>query len=386
MDASGLRRYSIAVLSIVLAILVSFALRPITHQPATAIFLTAILFSAWYCGLGPSLVATALAALTSDYLREAWSGFPEHGPNEILRLGLFVFTALFIALVNQLNQRVLSREQMARYKAEEAGRLKNEFLAMISHELRTPLDAISGWARILSGAERDEQTEARAVSAITQNAMSLSHLINDLLDASQSVTGKLEIDVKTIHLKPVIEEALETMRPEIALKNIQLETAMDVSVDTVVGDPNRLKQVFCNVLGNAVKFTPEGGRIEVILRRVVTPSIHLIIRDNGIGIRRESLPEVFDRFHQPQSAETYGGLGLGLSIVRHLVELHDGKVEAYSSGEGRGATFTIELPLAAPSNEKADKSEDFPGPLAGPPVPPTQSRANPADQARYSTQ
>jgi signal transduction histidine kinase len=346
MRTGGLLRYVIAISSVVLATVITLLLHPLMRLPQTSLFLAAVMFSAWYCGLGPSLVATAGATFAFDYLRQAWSGFPVFVPNDLLRLSLFVFTGLFITLLNQSRERMLSQEQLARARAEEAGRLKNEFLAMISHELRTPLDAITGWAKILADADHDPQTGDRALAAIRQNADSLSHLINDLLDASQSVTGKLQIDVRVIRLKPVIEEAIEAMRPEIESKGIHLETSLDVSVDTVLGDPGRLKQVFCNVLGNAAKFTPPGGRIEVILRRVLTSSIHLIIRDNGVGIKRDSLPHVFERFNQPETVGTYGGLGLGLSLVRNIVESHDGKVEAYSSGEGRGATFTIELPLA----------------------------------------
>jgi signal transduction histidine kinase len=353
MRARGLLRYVIAISSVALASLITVLLHPVMPLPGTPLFLAAVMFSAWYCSLGASLLSTALAAMSFDYIRQAWSGFPEYGIKDVMRLGLFVGTALFITLLNQLRERMLSNEQMARSQAEEASRLKNEFLAMVSHELRTPLDAITGWAKVLADAGTDGQIADRALAAIRQNGESLSHLINDLLDASQTVTGHLHIDVRRIRLRPVIDEALETMRPEIESKGIHLDTSLDVTVDAVLGDPDRLKQVFCNILGNAVKFTPEGGRIEVVLRRVLTSSIHLIIRDNGAGIKQDSLPLIFERFHQSGVAETYGGLGLGLPIVRHLVELHEGKVEAYSSGEGRGATFTIELPLASESARPA---------------------------------
>ena len=346
MRSRGLIRYAVAVSSVAAAAIITLLLHPIMPLPGTPLFLAAVMFSAWYCGLGASLMATALSAIAFDYIRQAWSGFPEYGARDVMRLGLFVGTALFITFLNQMRERMLSNEQMARSQAEEASRLKNEFLAMVSHELRTPADAITGWAKVLADAGLDSQLNERALAAIRQNAESLSHLINDLLDASQTVTGKLKIDVRTIHLRPVIEEAIETMRPEIEAKQIHLDTSLDVAVDTVLGDPSRLKQVFCNVLGNAVKFTPPGGRIDVVLKRVLTSSIHLIVRDNGAGINPDSLPQVFDRFQHSGNTESYGGLGLGLSVVRHLVELHEGKVEAYSSGIGRGATFTIELPLA----------------------------------------
>jgi signal transduction histidine kinase len=330
---------------VVLAALVSLLLHSVGHQPGTPLFLVAIICSAWYGGLGPGLVATACAALSVDYLRQQWWS-PEFGLDEVMRLGLFVFTALFITLVNEVHVRVLSREHQARAQAEETARIKDRFLAMVSHELRTPLNAISGWATILSRDDCDALTSARAKEAIKRNSISLSHLINDLLDASRAMTGKLLTEVQLVRLAPILEDSVDTVRPEVVAKGIQLVTDFEVPVDSVLGDPNRLKQVFGNILTNALKFTPAGGSIEVRLRSAGPSKIHIIISDDGIGIRREELPYVFDSFRQADNAVRYGGLGLGLTIVRQLVELHGGTIEASSGGEGCGARFTVELPLA----------------------------------------
>jgi signal transduction histidine kinase len=247
--------------------------------------------------------------------------------------------------------RLLVREQEARRQAEEANRIKDEFLATLSHELRTPLNAILGWAQMLRMTRLDEATASRAYETIERNARAQAQLISDLLDVSRIITGKLRLEQKPVDLPLVLEAVLDTVRPAAEAKGITI--AVDVQpvgqpVGPILGDPDRLQQVIWNLLSNAIKFNPRGGRVEVGLQEA-EGSVEIEVRDTGSGIRPEFLPYVFDRFRQAESTTTrsHGGLGLGLSIVRHLVELHGGTVAVASAGEGRGATFTVSLPVRA---------------------------------------
>jgi PAS domain S-box-containing protein len=241
---------------------------------------------------------------------------------------------------------LLTREQQARQDAEAANRLKDEFLATLSHELRTPLNAIMGWAHLLRTGGLDETTSARALETIDRNAKAQNQLINDILDVSRIITGKLHLSAQPLDPGPVVEAALDTVRPAAEAKEIQLESSLAPSVGTVSADPDRLQQVVWNLLSNAIKFTPKGGRVQVRLRRVDDEAV-IVVTDSGPGISPEFLPHVFERFRQGDASTTrsHVGLGLGLAIVRHLVELHGGSVEASSAGEGQGATFSVHLPL-----------------------------------------
>jgi signal transduction histidine kinase/ActR/RegA family two-component response regulator len=232
-------------------------------------------------------------------------------------------------------------------KAQEANRLKDEFLATVSHELRTPLTAILGWASMLRKTEFDRQTAGNALETIERNARAQSQIIEDLLDVSRIVTGKLSLDVRQVEPASFIAAAAEAVRPAADAKGVLLETALETGPVALSGDPARLQQVVWNLLTNAVKFTPRGGRVEVRLVRAGS-QVEIVVSDTGAGISAEFLPYVFDRFRQADSSTTrrHGGLGLGLAIVRHLVELHGGAVRAESEGEGRGSTFTVSLPLA----------------------------------------
>ena len=253
-----------------------------------------------------------------------------------------------LALAEDLAQRAAFAVDNARLyrEAQDANRLKDEFLATLSHELRTPLTAILGWTNLLRSVKFDEVTSERALETIERNARSQKQLIDDLLDASRIITGKLRLDMKPTQLKMVIESACEAARPATGAKNIELRLALDPAASLVAGDAERLQQVVWNLLSNAVKFTPEGGRIEVRLGRVENYS-EISVSDTGAGIKAEFLPYVFDRFRQADgtTTRTHGGLGLGLAIVRHLVELHGGTVAAASAGVGTGATFKVRLPL-----------------------------------------
>jgi two-component system CheB/CheR fusion protein len=241
------------------------------------------------------------------------------------------------------------QESAARAEAELANRLKDEFLATVSHELRSPLNAILGWSRMLSEKRLDEAKSDRALEIISRSANAQNELIGDLLDVSRIITGKSRLEMRVIELPPIIEAATDAARPATDAKKIRVVSALDPAAGPVSGDVDRLQQVIWNLLSNAVKFTPVEGQIEVRLEREGA-HVRLTVSDTGEGIEPEFLPFVFDRFRQFESrpARVHGGLGLGLAIVRHLVELHGGTVGAASSGRGQGATFTVTLPLAAP--------------------------------------
>jgi PAS domain S-box-containing protein len=240
---------------------------------------------------------------------------------------------------------LLVSEQAARRDAEAANRAKDEFLATLSHELRTPLNAIVGWAHLLKTGQLDEGQRTRAVDVIDRNAKAQSQIVADVLDVSRIVMGKLRLDVRPVLLSDVVEEALDTLRPAAAAKDIRLEATLG-EAPHISGDPDRLQQIVWNLLSNAIKFTPAGGSVRVRLRRA-NGHADVVVEDTGVGIRPDFLPHVFERFRQSDSSSTraHGGLGLGLALVRHLVELHGGTVSAESRGEGQGATFTVRLPL-----------------------------------------
>ncbi|HYP29987.1 MAG TPA: PAS domain S-box protein [Blastocatellia bacterium] len=243
-------------------------------------------------------------------------------------------------------EELLNREQAAREEAETASRAKDEFLGMLSHELRTPLNAMLGWTRMLQTGKLDEETMARAVETIHRNVQLQARLIEDMLDVSRIISGKLRLDAQPTDPTMVINAAVDTLRPAADAKNIRLQVVMDFGTVLVLGDPARLQQVVWNLLSNAIKFTPKGGKVQVQLERI-NSHIEMTVSDTGPGIDEGFLPHVFERFRQADStsARVHGGLGLGLAIVRHLVELHGGTVEAGNRADMRGAVFTVKLPL-----------------------------------------
>ncbi|MBD2682000.1 response regulator [Nostoc paludosum FACHB-159] len=242
--------------------------------------------------------------------------------------------------------RLLQLEQAARTEAERANRIKDEFLAVLSHELRSPLNPILGWANLLQTREFDRVALKKAIATIERNAKLQAQLIEDLLDVSRILQGKLNLNMFPVSLVLVIDAALETVRLAAEAKNIQIHKTFDTSIERVLGDSGRLQQVIWNLLSNAVKFTPQGGKIEIQLQHVDAQA-QITVSDTGKGIAQEFLPHVFEYFRQADSTTTrkFGGLGLGLAIVRHLVELHGGTIWVESLGEGQGATFTVRLPL-----------------------------------------
>lgn len=247
---------------------------------------------------------------------------------------------------------LLAAEQAARAQAEAANRTKDEFLAIVSHELRSPLNAILGWARLLRTRKFDIAKTAHALEVIERNARLQTQLIEDLLDISRMIRGKLHLTLSKVNLISVIEAAIDVVRATADTKNIQLNCILDPTASAISGDPVRLQQIVWNLLSNAIKFTPEGGKIEICLEQIDNHAC-LRVSDTGRGINPEFLPYLFARFRQADSSITrlHGGLGLGLAIVRNLVELHNGTIDATSAGEGQGATFIVTLPLLEATRE-----------------------------------
>ena len=260
-------------------------------------------------------------------------------------------------IARDITERVRLAEENARLyeMAREANRMKDEFLAVLSHELRTPLNAIVGYARLLRGGIISEDKATRGLETLERNATWLSQIIDDVLDVSRIVSGKIRLDVQPVELPVIVDNAVSTIQPAAEAKNVRVQTTIDPNVGTVSGDPDRLQQVVWNLVSNAVKFTPKGGRIQVRLERV-NSHVEITVSDTGVGISSEFLPYVFDRFCQAEGGTTRktGGLGLGLAIVRHIVEMHGGTVLAMSAGEGQGSTFTVRLPLMIVRPQPAD--------------------------------
>ena len=271
------------------------------------------------------------------------------------------FPGVRLAVVTDISERMqhesernelLASERAARNEAERASRLKDEFLGTLSHELRTPLNSILLWTQLLLGKVDDAAQITRGLTAIERSTRTQAQLISDLLDVSAIISGKLRLDVQPLDLAATIKSALESLSPAIAAKELTLETWFDQRVGMIVGDSERLQQVIWNLVNNASKFTPKGGRIDVRLERF-NSHVEISVKDSGQGISPELLPYLFDRFRQGDvnTNRTEGGLGLGLAIVKHLVEMHGGTVAASSAGQGKGAKFTVVLPIAASFDE-----------------------------------
>jgi len=258
-------------------------------------------------------------------------------------------------------EQLLESAQSAHAEADTANNIKDEFLATVSHELRTPLTSILGWSSILSDGNIDEHTSKRALEVIVRNARAQRQLIDDLLDISRIITGKLQLEVAPVELAPMIEGIVEGMRPAADARDIHLQIALDPQPSPISGDPARLQQTIWNLLSNAIKFTPKGGRVQVRLERIES-HVEMTISDTGQGIDPQLLPHIFERFRQSDSSSTrrHGGLGLGLSIVRQLVELHGGTVTAESPGAGAGTTFKVKFPLMSVHHERSDREMSRP--------------------------
>ena len=271
-----------------------------------------------------------------------------------------------LALEGEINERkeveeklrlALVGEQMARSEAETANRMKDQFLATVSHELRTPLNAIIGWSHLLKSGKLDGTTSQRALDTIDRNARSQAQLIEDILDVSRMITGKLRLNKEVVDIASVINAAIDSVQLAIDSKDLHLNVTLDPTARHTLGDSSRLQQVVWNLLSNAIKFTPTGGSIEVRVQRA-NDNLQICVKDSGQGISPEFLPHIFEHFRQADGTTTrlHGGLGLGLAIVRQLVELHGGSIKADSQGEGAGCMFTIELPMAPQKRKPAHSS------------------------------
>jgi PAS domain S-box-containing protein len=270
------------------------------------------------------------------------------GKGQVLGVNVVVVDITQRKQVEEEREQLLQQEKSAREEAETASRMKDEFLATISHELRTPLTSILGWSTLLGGGSLTESQTRRALQVIEQSARSQARLVDDILDTSRIITGRLKLETRPVEIDRVFQAAVEVVRPSAEVKGIALRAIIDDRNSMVFGDGARLQQVIWNLLSNAIKFTNEGGRVEARLARTRS-KIEITVSDTGMGIDPEFLPHVFDRFRQADSTSTrrYGGLGLGLAIVRHIVELHGGYVSASSPGKGQGASFKVTLPLAS---------------------------------------
>jgi PAS domain S-box-containing protein len=257
--------------------------------------------------------------------------------------------------------------------ARDASQLKDEFLATLSHELRTPLNAIVGYLRMLQSGLLSKEKSSRAIDTVVRNATSLTQIVEDVLDVSRIVSGKLRLNVQAVKLPPLIDEVLETMRPAVEAKGLRINEVIDPRTPPVTGDPDRLRQILWNLCSNAVKFSERGGRIQVRLERV-NSHVEIVVSDSGVGISAEFLPHLFERFRQADATigRSHGGLGLGLAISRHLVELQGGRIFAESAGLGKGAAFRVELPVRSVyASEPVDWREHpdapvTPGPMVVP--------------------
>lgn len=272
--------------------------------------------------------------------------------------------------LEQERDALLASERAARLEAERVSRVKDEFVATLSHELRTPLHAILGWTHVLMNPSSREVHLEAGLRAIERNARAQARMIDDLLDMSRIISGKVRLDVQRIALAPLIVAAVEAIRPAADAKGIELSVALDASTAPILGDPNRLQQVIWNLLSNAVKFTPAGGRVVVALERGETQAT-IAVSDSGEGIAPQFLPYLFERFRQADASTTrrHGGLGLGLSIIKQLVELHGGAVAAESAGPGQGSTFRVSLPIRSPVLEPAPAPPTTARPESEPPIP-----------------
>jgi signal transduction histidine kinase len=346
-------QYAFAVAVTGLAALLRTELTPLWGLKLPLItFYPAIVASAWFGGFGPGLTTTLLSAVVVEYFwMEPTSGFALRYPADAIALAMFVAIGLFISAVTEALYRTQRRQAVERARVEEElrdmDRRKDEFLAVLSHELRTPLTTMMGWLHMLRAGQLDASQTHRRLEILERSTRSLARMIDDLLDISRIAAGKMIIDRQPLSLAPLVGEAVESLQPDAEAKGLTLKRELDAGVGSVSADSERMRQVLRNLITNAVKYTPTGGHIDVQLTGGDGVA-RIIVHDTGSGIERALLPHVFERFRQGdwRKAGVQGGLGLGLAIVREIVELHGGAVAVHSDGPGTGATFTVTLPVA----------------------------------------
>ena len=342
-------RAAISIGSVLAASIVSIVVRPLTHAAASPLFVAAVTASAWLGGLSAGLLATLLAAVALDaVMASSWPSFTLT-EDAVAQLVVFVFVALFVSTLDHARRRaesqreeLLERERTARADAEEANRAKDEFVTIVAHELRTPLTAIVSWSAAMSDARLGPALASRALEAIRRNATLQARVIADLVDLSRLGRGRLALQLDAVDLCGVVTAAVEALTVTATSRGIKVVADLSATCPRVYGDAARLQQVVGNLLGNAIKHSDCGTSVSVTLDAVGSTA-RIVVTDEGHGIAPELLPHVFEPYRQGEGGES-SGLGLGLAIVRQLVELHGGRVEAASRGVGHGACFTVWLP------------------------------------------
>jgi signal transduction histidine kinase len=346
-----IRRYALAFIAVAAAVLVARALDPYIAPHISGPYFLAVMLVAAYAGAGPGLVATVLSSFAIAWFDLGTTHTLALGFDDVLRLAVFTVTALVISAISAARKTAERELRIALENLAAVDRSKDEFIAIVSHELRTPLTSILGWLKILRVGDLDRETRELALESIEQSARTQAMLVSDMLDASRIVLGKLHVEREPLFVRDVVREAVAVITPAAEAKKLTIDMkGLDDAV-LVSGDRERLKQVVWNFLSNSVKFTPDGGTIRV---RVLHDDRDAIIEvaDDGEGMSADLLRHVFDRFTQGTESLRKGGLGLGLSIVRHIVELHGGSVSAWSAGANRGATFTARLPLLRDAEQR----------------------------------
>jgi signal transduction histidine kinase len=364
---SWLSTFVLPIAATVITLACALGVSALGVQQALFLFLPAVMVSAWHGGRTGGLVATISAALLVDlFLLDPVGSFAVVTPAELIQLALFTGVCLSISLLTAGRRyadrdrlRALRDAEAARHEAEISGRLKDQFLATLSHELRTPLNAVLGWARMLAMGQVDGAKIPSALASIERNAQAQKQLVDDLLDVSAIVSGRLSLETSEIDLADVVRSAVDSVRLSFEARQHRLDEHLEPV--TIVGDANRLRQVVWNLLSNAAKFTPDGGEVFVRVERDGATA-RISVRDTGRGIGAEFLPYVFEPFRQADSSITRasGGLGLGLSLVRHLVEAHGGTVSVSSDGARQGTTFIVVLPVPAGETRTAPASDVAP--------------------------
>jgi signal transduction histidine kinase len=388
----------VAIGSIVIATLLRAAIHVVLNEPIQyTTFYLAVMVTALYAGLYWGLASTLLAAAAATFSVPSLGQTFIPEPSDFAELSLFLVTSTLIVWMShrmrehrhqaeaaaEERHRLLVAEQAARREADRLNHAKDDFLAAVSHELRTPLQSILGWTQMLREFNLDAEESELATASIERSVRVQSQLINDLLDLSRVVMGKLRLDPRPLVLADVVQAAVQTVYPAAQAKHVHVEVECD-GPGPVFGDADRLQQVVWNLLSNAIKFTPAGGTVRVAVSQD-GESVMLSVSDTGEGIDAESLPHVFERFHQAENGRRRDGLGLGLAIVKELVELHGGTIRVQSAGKGQGATFRATLPKFDATQDElaaADASGNVPEALRHvKPVPTPNSLRNIARRA-----